>query len=90
MIILDITARLVSLFLTVSSYAMALRMILPLFVEPENSRFYMLTCFLSEPIVAPVRTLLFAIGIDESMPIDLALPTAYIFVFIIQLFLPAL
>ena len=90
MIILDITARLISLFLTVSSYGMALRMMLPLFVNPEDSRLYMFTCLISEPIVAPVRTVLFMFGLDDSLPIDVALPTAYILLFIIQLFLPAL
>ena len=90
MIILDIIARLISLFLTISSYGMALRMMLPLFVDPEDSKLYMFTCLLSEPIVAPVRTVLYLFGLDDSMPIDVALPTAYILIFIIQLFLPAL
>ena len=90
MVILDIFARVVSLFLTVSSYGMALRMILPIFVDPEDSRVYAFTCLVSEPIVAPVRTVLFAFGVDDSLPIDLALPAAYLLVFIIQLLLPAL
>lgn len=90
MAILDIIARLVLLTITVMSYAMALRMILPLFVAPEESRLYAFTCLLSEPIVAPVRTVLYIFGIDDSAPMDFALPTAYILLFIIQLFLPEL
>ena len=90
MLILDIFARVISLALTVSSYAMALRMILPLFVNPEDSKVYFFTCLLSEPIVAPVRAVMSVFGFDEGMPIDLALPTAYFLLFIIQLFLPTL
>lgn len=90
MIILDLFARLVSLFITVSSLSMALRMILPFFVEPEESKIYYFTCLLSEPIVAPVRSILFALGVDESIPIDIALPTAYLLLFVIKLFLPPL
>ena len=90
MLILDIFARVISLALTVSSYAMALRMILPLFVNPEDSKVYFFTCLLSEPVVAPVRAVMSVFGFDEGMPIDLALPTAYFLLFIIQLFLPAL
>ena len=90
MLILDIFARVISLALTVTSYAMALRMILPLFVNPEDSKVYFFTCLLSEPVVAPVRAVMSAFGFDEGMPIDLALPTAYFLLFIIQLFLPAL
>ena len=80
----------ISLALTVTSYAMALRMILPLFVNPEDSKVYFFTCLLSEPVVAPVRAVMSVFGFDEGMPIDLALPTAYFLLFIIQLFLPAL
>ena len=47
MLILDIFARVISLALTVTSYAMALRMILPLFVNPEDSKVYFFTCLLS-------------------------------------------
>ena len=83
-------ARLVSLFITVSSLSMAARMILPLFVEPESSKLYFFSCILSEPIVAPVRAVFDMIGLDDSMPIDLALPSAYILLFIIRLFLPEL
>lgn len=90
MIILDLIARVVSLTLTLTSYAMALRMILPLFVEPENSKIYVFTCLLSEPVVAPVRAIMSVFGFDEGMPIDLSLPTAYFLIFIIQLFLPSL
>lgn len=90
MLILDIFARVISLALTVTSYAMALRMILPLFVNPEDSKVYFFTCLLSEPVVAPVRAVMSVFGFDEGMPIDLALPTAYFLLFIIQLFLPTL
>lgn len=88
MAILDIIAHLVSLTITVMSYAMAIRMILPLFITPEESRLYAFTCLLSEPIVAPVRTILYIFGIGDSLPMDFALPTAYILLFIIKLLLP--
>lgn len=90
MVILNLFAKVVALMLTVTSYAMALRMILPLFVEPESSRIYTFTCFLSEPVVAPVRAVLSIFGFDDAMPIDVALPTAYLLIFVIQLFLPAI
>ena len=86
--ILDIISRTVMLMLTVSSYAMALRMMLPLFVEPEGSKIYAFTCILSEPIVAPIRALLSMLGLDGALPIDLSLPTAYILIFVIQSLLP--
>ena len=90
MVILEIIAKFVSLFLSVSSFGMAARMILPLFVEPEESKLYIFSCVLSEPIVAPVRSVLYAFGIDDSLPFDVALPAAYLILFVIQLFLPAI
>ena len=90
MFFLDLIARLVTLGLTVTSYAMALRMILPLFTEPEGSKLYVFTCLLSEPVVAPVRAALTMFGVNDNSPLDLSLPTAYILIFIIQLFLPAI
>ncbi len=90
MLILDIIARVVSLMLTVTSYALALRMIMPLFVEPENSKFYLFTCLVSEPVVAPVRAIMSAFGVGDGVPIDLSIPTAYFLLFIIEMFLPVL
>ena len=69
---------------------MAIRMILPFFTNPEDSRLYMFTFFLSEPVVAPVRAVMSAFGFDDSLPIDVALPTAYLLLFVVQLFLPAI
>ena len=88
--ILHIFATTVELMLSVTMLAMAARMILPLFVEPESSRIYVFSALISEPLVAPVRFLLSVFGVGDNMPIDIALPTAYFLLMIIRMFMPAL
>ena len=86
--VLEIFATTIQLLLLVASYAMAARMILPLFLEPDGSVIYAFTCILSEPIVAPVRYVLARFGVGEDSPMDFSLPIAYLLIFFVRLFLP--
>ena len=87
--VLKIFALTMQLLLVVTSYAMAARMILPVFVEPDGSVIYAFTCILSEPIVAPVRYILSLFGVGENSPMDFSLPIAYLLIFVLRLIMPS-
>ena len=86
--VLHVFAATMQLLLIVTSYAMAARMILPLFVEPDGSAIYAFTCVLSEPLVAPIRYILAMLGVGEDSPMDFSLPIAYLAIFVLRLILP--
>ncbi len=90
MVFLDIFARTVALVIEVVSFSMLLRMILPFFVDAEESKFYALTFCISEPFVAPVRLIMMNMNIGQDSPIDWAFFATYLIFWVLQLLLPAL
>lgn len=90
LVVLNIFASFVQLAISVTMFAMVARMLLPLFVNPEESRLYLFAALISEPVVAPVRALLYAFGVGDRSPLDFSVPTAYLVLMIIQWFLPAI
>ena len=89
-VFLDIFASTVQLLLTVISYSMLGRALMPLFIDVEESRFFLMLCIITEPFVMPVRAVMVHFNIGQDSPIDLAFTLTYIILTIVQLFLPAI
>lgn len=54
------------------SIAMLLRMILSLFVDPMESKVYLISCYVTEPFIAPVRAIMIQLNIGQDSSIDWA------------------
>ena len=87
---LYIIAKTVSVILSVVSYAMLARMILPWFVDPMESRLYAIVNIVTEPFVAPVRAVMFMLNIGQDSPIDWSFTITYILIWLLQSLLPAI
>lgn len=72
--------------LFVTGTAVFLRSILPLFVA-EDSMLLGFCCMISEPLVAPVRSILDRTGIAELVPVDLSTLATYLLILLLQSFL---
>ena len=88
--VLYIFAKTVSLLLEAASLSMLVRMILPFFLEPEESRIYALVFCISEPFIAPVRMIMSKLGIGQNSPIDWSFFATYFLIMILQMFLPVI
>ena len=88
--VLFIFAKTVSLILEAVSLAMLVRMILPFFLEPEESRIYAFTFCISEPFIAPVRLIMVKMNIGQNSPIDWSFFATYFILMILQTFLPVI
>jgi uncharacterized protein YggT (Ycf19 family) len=88
--VLFIIAKTISVILSVVSFTMLIRMILPWFVDPMESTIYALACLVTEPFVAPVRAVMFMFNIGQDSPIDWSFSIAYILIWLLQSLLPAI
>ena len=79
-----------SLTLDVVSFGMIARMLLPFFVDPEESRVYAISCYLTEPFIAPVRAIMVRLNIGQDSPIDWAFSVTYLIIFLLGMFRPAI
>jgi uncharacterized protein YggT (Ycf19 family) len=87
-IVLQILAKTVSVALSVVSYAMIGRMLIPLFKNPLDSKLYHFLFAVTEPFVIPVRKLFEKFNIGQNSPIDWSFTAAYLIIILIQGFLP--
>lgn len=85
-----IIAKTVSIALEVVSFAMIIRMLLPIFIDPTESRIYAITCFVTEPFIAPVRAVMVRLNIGQDSPIDWAFSITYILIWLLSGLLPAI
>ena len=76
--------------LEVVSVTMLLRMILSFFVDPMENRLYLLTCYITEPFIAPVRAIMFYLNIGQDSPIDWAFSITYMLIWLLSSLLPAI
>ena len=83
-------AKTVAIALEVVSFAMIVRMILPFFVDPMESRIYLVSSCITEPFIAPVRALLVMLNIGQDSPIDWAFSITYILIWLLSGLLPAI
>ena len=85
----DFLARVISILLDAISLAMIIRMLLPLFKNPEESRLYLFVAYVTEPFIVPVRFLLDKFNILQNSPIDWSFTITYFLLFIVGNLLPA-
>lgn len=85
-----ILAKTVQLCLSLVSLAMVVRMLLPVFANPDGNVIYTASCYISEPFVMPVRFVMAKLGIGQNTPIDVAFIVAYLIVILLGTFLPAI
>ena len=73
--ILYIFAKTVSLVIDVVSISMFVRMILSIFnfgTDPSENKLYMISCYITEPFIMPVRAIMVQLNIGQDSPIDWA------------------
>ena len=85
-----ILAKTVQICLDLVSIAMVVRMLLPIFIEPEGNRLFAAACFISEPFVMPVRLIMAKLNVGQNTPIDVAFMIAYFVVWLLGIMLPAI
>ena len=85
---LSILARTVSLLLDVLSYAMFGRAILSFFPSMDGGRVSTFLIALTEPVILPVRALLYKLNVGQNSPIDLSFSLTYLILILVRMFLP--
>ncbi len=90
MLILEIIARTVSLFLAFEQFAMFGRAILSWFIRYEGNPIMTFLVLVTEPVILPFRLLLSRFEALERIPVDISFLVAYIALSLIQALLPAL
>ena len=71
-------------------YAMLIRMLFPLFRNPENSKFYLLLCYITEPIIIPIREAVCRIEYFRTAIIDWGFTITYLILVSLGYILPAI
>ncbi len=85
-----ILAKSVQLLLSLVSFAMMVRALMPFFFDVEESRIYLIACYISEPLIAPVRLIMVKLNIGQSSPIDWAFFVTYLIVCMLETILPVI
>lgn len=88
--ILYVFAKTVSLVIDVVWVTMIVQVVLQFFVDPTESRIYLLACFITEPFIAPVRYIMARLNILQDTPIDWAFFVTSVLLGIISSLLPAI
>ena len=81
-------AKTVSVLFSVVSFAMLIRVVIPWFLDPLESRVYAIVCLVTEPFIIPVRAILEKLDIGQNSPIDWSFMITYLLFSIIQMILP--
>lgn len=88
--VLFIFAKSVQLLLALVSLAMMVRALMPFFFDVEESKIYLIACFISEPLIAPVRMIMAKLNIGQNSPVDWAFFVTYLIVWILETMLPVI
>ena len=88
--VLFILAKTVAILLEVAYFGMLVRMIIPIFTDPEGSVLYAISFFITEPVILPVRFLLYKFNIGQNSPIDWSFFASSIFLCVLMMMLPAI
>lgn len=83
-------AKTVAILLEVVYFAMLARMLLPFFLDAEESRLYGVAFMLTEPFIAPVRFCMVKLNIGQDSPIDWAFFITAVLLSMAQTFLPVI
>ena len=81
-------AKTVSVLFSVVSFAMLIRVVIPWFLDPLESRVYAIVCLVTEPFIIPVRAILEKLDIGQNSPLDWSFMITYLLFSIIQMILP--
>ena len=90
MAVLYVVAKLIQITISCVIYAMMGRALLPIFIDPEESRIYMFLTLITEPFIIPVRFLMVKFNIGQNTPIDLSFLFTYILLIALEMFLPVI
>ena len=85
-----ILAKTVSIVMEVVSFTMIIRMLLPFFTDPSESRIYAISFCITEPFIVPVRAIMVKLNIGQDSPIDWAFSITYIILWLLSSLLPAI
>lgn len=85
-----ILAKTVAISLELVSIGMIVRMLIPFFLDPNESRLYAIAFFLTEPFIIPVRAAMVRLNIGQDSPIDWAFTITYIIIWLLGSLLPAI
>ena len=88
--ILYILAKTVQLYLNLASYAMLARVVMQFFVNVEESKLYLLLCYVSEPVILPFRIVMAKLNIGQNLPLDMPFMAACLGLSVLQIFLPVI
>lgn len=88
--ILYFTAKCIEISLSVVSLAMVFRMLLPIFVNPEDSRAYAVAFCITEPFIIPVRAIMVKFNIAQGTPFDWSFTVTYLLIWVLQMLLPVI
>ena len=83
-------AKLVSVVISVEIYAMLVRMLLPFFTNPEDSRLYYFLFVITEPIITPVRFIFAKFNIGQESMFDWAFTATYLILIMLNYSLPVI
>jgi len=87
---LYVICRVVQIMLGAIELCMFLRAILSWFIRDENNKIMIFLVFVTEPIIIPFRILCSKIRAFENVPLDIPFFIAFLFLSIVNSFLPAL
>lgn len=88
--ILYFVAKCIEISLSVVSLAMVFRMLLPIFINPEDSRAYAVAFFITEPFIIPVRAIMVKFNIAQGTPFDWSFTVTYLLIWLLQMMLPVI
>ena len=69
---------------------MLVRMLLPLFTNPEESKLYGLTVMITEPLIIPVRFIMSKLNVGQNSPIDWSFFVTAVLISVVQAMLPVI
>ena len=90
MSVIIIIAKTVSLLLSVITTAMFLRAICSFIPALAESRFFALLLMITEPVIMPVRYLMYKFNIGQKLPIDLSFTITYFLLIFLEMLLPVI
>lgn len=88
--VLFIIAKTAEIWLDTVSFAMIIRMLLPIFFNPEDSTVYKLSFCISEPFILPVRWVMFKFNVLQNSPIDWSFTVSYLILILLRYMLPVI
>ena len=87
-ILFFIIAKFIRIYLDITSLAMIVRMLLPIFTASDDNKINEICCYISEPFVAPVRAAMYKMNIGQNSPIDWGFFAAYFLLWLLRTLLP--